>query len=65
MNSEFKNFKNYGDYLTKWKDLCENGEQPVDIKISGLGLFTNAKVTRDDDYNFTLTYDKYFKEHEE
>jgi len=53
------------DYLTKWKELCENGEQPVDIEIDGLGLFTNAKVTWDNNYNFTITYDEYIKEYAE
>lgn len=55
-------FKDYSDFFNKWRELCENGEQPVDIEINGLGLFTNVKVTRDDDYSFTLTYDEYIKE---
>lgn len=67
MNSEaIDNYlSGYSDYLYKWKELCENGEQPVDIKINGLGLFTNAKVIWDNNYDFTLTYDEYIKEYEE
>lgn len=62
MNSEFNN---YSDYLHKWKELCENSEQPVDIKINGLGLFINVKVIWYNNYDFTLTYDEYIKEYEE
>lgn len=62
MNLKNLKFKEYNDFFTKWRELCENGEQPVDIKIHGLGLLTNVKVTRDNDYSFTLTYDEYIKE---
>lgn len=62
MNLEFKNVV---DFLNTWKELYENGEQPTDIKIDGLGLFTNARITRDNNYDFALTYDEYIKDYEE
>ena len=61
MNSEFYEYDNTHEFLSKWKDLIENGEQPHDIEIDGLGIFTNAKIIMDDAYNITVTYDEYIK----
>ena len=65
MNLEVKEYDNTYELLDKWKDLIENGEQPHDVRIDGLGLFTNAGVTINDEHSYTLTYDEYFKEPEE
>ena len=62
---EYDNTYELLEFLDKWKDLIENGEQPHDIRIDGLGLFTNARVTINDEHSYTLTYDEYFKEPEE
>jgi hypothetical protein len=62
---EFEEYANTYEFLDKWRDLIENGVQPHDIRINGLGLFTNARIIVNGEHSYTLTYDEYFKEPEE
>lgn len=48
-------------FLNKWKELIEEGEEPLDIHIPGYGTFINCTVTPE--FNgYTVKYDEYKEE---
>lgn len=57
MDFEYSVRFNPQSMLSKWQDLIENGEEPRDIEIAGIGVLTNATITPCED-GYTITYDE-------